>query len=171
MFTIPLLSRAVDRSPGEEHQPSLHLIGSGGEHGLGREIICSLPRAVSCRLCRGENDCPYIIERPLGRLVVRKREPQSLVVRDLMHVATGSANSSEEHGSPGQRAIAVIAWMSVPALLAWLVLYHRPDWGVLILPAAVMLATFVITIVGVPVVRWLWRDHGGTRRGGAWHHS
>ena len=71
---------------------AFRIIGSGGAHGIGREMLCSLPRAVSCRVCFGEKDCPYIVERPYGRLVVRKRPPTDLVVRHVATVATGSRN-------------------------------------------------------------------------------
>lgn len=156
---------------GEQQAPAFHVIGSGGEHGLGREVLCSLPRSISCRLCKGEHDCPYIVERPLGRLIVRKREPKSLVVRDLMYVATGSADALPREIPFRQKLVVAMSWAAIPLLLAWVIFVHEPEWVGLLFPAGVMLATFVFTIVGVPIVRWFWRDHGGKRRGGAWRPS
>lgn len=153
------------------HSARIPLIGSDGEHGLGREILCSLPRTVSCRLCKGEHDCPYVVERPLGRLIVRRREPQSLVIRDLLFVSTGSENRSGTTTPMSHRLLILLSWLSLPALISWVVFVHRPNVFNLIAPGIVMLVTFFATIIGVPIVRWLWRDHGGRRRGGAWRPS
>lgn len=144
------------------------LTGSEGDHGVGREILCSLPRSIACRLCQGEKDCPYIVERPLGRLIVRKREPVSLVVRDLVHVSTGSENTAGTSAPVRQWVVALLSWMAIPALIAWVVFVHHPNYTNLIFPGIVMATTFVLTIVGVPIVRWFWLDHGGKRRGGPW---
>lgn len=166
-----VMSPPMEPETGEHGENEFHLIGSGGEHGLGREMLCSLPRSISCRLCKGEKDCPYIVDRPYGRLVIHKRKPESLVVRDLVHVATGSGNSAAYAVPNRQKAIALVAWTMVPILVGWVIFVHRPSWTAFIVSAGVMLATFGVTIIGVPIVRWFWRDHGGSRRGGAWHPS
>lgn len=161
----------MDSDAGSPEDGHFHLIGSGGEHGLGREILCSLPRSVSCRLCKGEQDCPYIVERPVGRLVIRKREPTSLVVRDLLYVATGSTNDPTYRTPLRQRVVAIVGWSLVPLLLFWVVFVHRPGADGIAWPGIVMLASFLVTVAGVPMVRWQWRDHGGVRRGGPWRPS
>ena len=159
-----------DESVAGGEQP-FQLIGSGGEHGLAREVICSLPRSVSCRLCRGEKDCPYIVERPFARLIVRKRQPTTLVVRDLVDVSTGAANSPDYRTPLWQWAIAALGWVMVPFAIVWFYVIEPSGWTNTTIPALVMLATFVITITGVPAVRWRWRDHGGRRAGGPWRPS
>ncbi len=150
---------------------AFRIIGSGGAHGIGREMLCSLPRAVSCRVCFGEKDCPYIVERPYGRLVVHKRPPTDLVVRHAATVATGSRNPLGTWTPLWQKAAALLAWTAVPLLIWWNWIAHRPPLMTLALPAALLLATFAATVVGVPLVRWTWRDHGGSRRGGPWRPS
>ena len=158
-----------DGASAGDDQP-FRLIGTDGEHGLAREVVCSLPRSVSCRLCRGEADCPYIVERPYGRLVVRKRDPVELIARDVTIVATGSADDGRRT-SGWQLGVALAAWVSLPVAAWWTLIVHPPVLEGVVVPAAVMLATFALTVVGVPIVRWRWRDHGGRRSGGPWRPS
>jgi|GEM_PF-3462173 len=58
-------------------------------HRLVREMMCSLPRSISCRMCPGERDCPYIVDRPYGRLVVHRRPPHLPVVLHRDYALTG----------------------------------------------------------------------------------
>lgn len=155
----------------DEGESRFRLIGTGGDHGLAREVVCSLPRSIGCRLCPGEKDCPYIVDRSFARVVVHKREPEPLVERELVDVSSGSANDRSWRTPLHQRFLAAIGWAIPPLLIAWTVLILRPDWHELAIPAALMLLTFLCTIVGVPVVRWKWRDHGGTREEGPWRPS
>jgi hypothetical protein len=135
-----------------------------GEHGLGREILCSLPRVLSCRLCIG-SDCPYIVERTHGRLVVRKRPPVELIGQDVTTVATGSANRRDRSPS-WQQAVAMCTWVVLVVLIWWTWIAHPPTTTFAVLPAVVMLLTLVVTIIGVPLVRWRWGDRGGSPKGG-----
>lgn len=133
--------------------------------------MCSLPRTVSCRLCRGEKDCPYIVDRPLGRLIVHKREPTQLVVRDVVSVATGSRNVDGFRNPIHQRLLAALAWIAIPILVWWTVFVLRPNGAALLIPAALMAITFIGRIIGVPIVRSRWDDRGGVRKGGPWRPS
>jgi hypothetical protein len=145
-------------------------IGHGGEHGLGREMLCSLPRGIACRLCRGEHDCPFVAERPYGRLVVKRRTPESLIDTGAARPVTGIHNPSRSH-TWWQPVVAIGAWIAIPIAM-WFTWFVRPvSWADVARPALVLLTTFAMTVVGVPLVRMLWRDRGGRRQGGAWKPS
>lgn len=150
---------------------TFRVIGSGGEHGIGREVICSLPRSVSCRLCRGEHDCPYIVDRPYGRLVVHKRAPVELAVRDILTVATGSADAAGHRAPWRQRVAATVAWAVLVAAVVWNWVVRPVTIGVFLVAGAGLVVTLFGTMIGVPLARWRWRDHGGRRRDGPWRPS
>ena len=107
----------------------------------------------------------------MGRLIVHKREPTQLVVRDVVSVATGSRNADGFRDPIHQRLLAALAWFVVPFLIWWTVFILRPNGAALLIPAAFMTITFIGTIIGVPIVRSRWGDRGGTRKGGSWRPS
>lgn len=149
----------------------VQFIGTGGEHGLAREMLCSLPRGLACRLCKGEADCPYIVDRPYGRLIVKKRKPESELAHRVVHKATGIRNRPDVRTPWWQPALAALVWLLIPVAI-WFNWFFRPvTWNAIAAPAIVMLTTFTMTVIGVPLVRLLWRDRGGRRRGGAWKPS
>lgn len=165
---VSLMSLVMDDRSDESTHSSFRSINSNSEHGVGHEILCSLPRSIACRLCQVEKDCPYLVDRSPGRLVVHRREPVDLVVRDLVYVSTGSKNSPN-HSTPFlHHVLALLAWLSVPLLIFWVVFVHQPGLLDLVYPALAMLATFLFTITGVPIVRRLWRNHGGRHRTKPW---
>lgn len=147
----------MDDTP--DRQP-VEWVGKGGEHGLGREIVCSLPRAFGCRVCPGEKDCQFIVDRPMGRLVVHKREPRRLVPLPHVVPSTGSHSDSEPHPR-FQRMAAVTGWAFAIGVFVWLWVLQPPSADEIILPLAIKGALFIGVVVGVPLVRATWRDRGG----------
>jgi membrane protein YdbS with pleckstrin-like domain len=94
-----------------------------------------------------------------------------LVERNLVDVSTGSANDPAYRTPLWQWVWAMIGWMTIPFLITWFFVIRTPSWtSVSVLPI-LMLATFVMTIIGVPLVRWGWGDHGGRRKDGPWRPS
>ena len=133
-------------------------------HRLVREMVCSLPRGVSCRLCPGERDCPYIVDRPYGRLVVHKRPAHSPVLLRQDYVLTGRDNDPARRTPFHQALLAWIGWLIIPLLVAWGWIFHYPGWSQLELAGVFLLVTLLEAIIGVPLVRRTWKDRGGERR-------
>jgi len=161
----------VDSDGSDADGAPVQLIGTGGEHGLAREMLCSLPRSLSCRLCRGEHDCPYIVERPYGRLIVKKRPPQTVLAQRVIHKETGIRNDPKVGTPWWQAVIAVLAWCAIPIAIYFNWIANPIPWAAIALPAGALLLTLSGTVIGVPLARVFWRDRGGKRRGGAWKPS
>lgn len=102
---------------------------------------------------------------------MHKRPPVELAVRDVLSVATGSADTPGRPAPWRQRIAATCAWVVVAVAVAWNWVVHPVTIGVLLVAGAGLVATLLGTMVGVPLVRWRWRDHGGRRRGGPWRPS
>jgi hypothetical protein len=145
---------------GDADPPHVEWVGHGGEHGLSREIVCSLPRAFGCRVCQGEKDCQFIVDRPMGRLVVHKREPVRLVERSRLVPSTGSVSDPTPHPL-AQRGMAIGAWLVSVGAFVWLWVVRPPSVDEIVLPLAIKTAMFVGVVLGVPLVRATWRDRGG----------
>lgn len=145
---------------GNDAPQPVEWVGRGGEHGLSREIVCSLPRAFGCRVCQGEKDCQFIVDRPMGRLVVNKREPTRLVPRPRHVPSTGSVSDPEPHPVT-QRLVALTAWLVAVGAFVWLWVLQPPSADEIVIPLVVKAVLFVSVVAGVPLVRAGWRDHGG----------
>ncbi len=142
---------------GGGHVERRHLLGHDGEHGLAREVVCSLPRSFGCRVCPGERDCPFIVDRPFGHLVVHRREPVRLVAPAHEPPGTGSRCSAPPH--PGaQVLVATLGWLAVLGFVLWWWVLRPPSAADVAVPLALKLAVFVFVVVGVPLVRSSWRD-------------
>lgn len=136
------------------------------EHGILREVICGGPRPLMCRLCKGEQDCPYVADRSALRLRVTYRDPTD-PVPPLEHriVATGSEGMPVHGRHPaGVVTAAALAWIVSVGLVVWFWVLHRPAPGEVVAVLGLKVAVFAFVVVGIPFVRLTWSHHGGRFR-------
>jgi len=143
------------------------LVGhSRDEHGVLREIACGAPRPLMCRLCKGEQDCPYVAARSPLHLQVTYRDPTDPVPA-LEHrtVATGSRGLPAQSRHPVVLvAAAATGWLATIGLILWFWVVHVPHWTEVVAVLGLKVAVFVFVVAGVPLVRLGWSHHGGRFR-------
>ncbi|MFM7063371.1 MAG: hypothetical protein ACKO04_07750 [Actinomycetes bacterium] len=140
---------------------------SPDEHGVLREMICGGPRPLMCRLCKGEQDCPYIADRSSFRVRVSYRDPTDPVPPlEQRSVATGADGMPAQARHPGGLLVAAaLAWLVAVGLVLWFWVVERPTWAEVGAVLGVKVVVFVFVVVGVPLVRLTWSHHGGRFRG------
>ena len=162
MERVPQESRRIE----VRDEPVLLVGHSPDEHGILREVLCGAPRPLACRMCKGEQDCPYVSDRSALRMRVTYRDPTDPVPPLAhRHVATGSNGTPADARHPlGLRLAAAGAWLVAVGLVVWFWVVDRPSWGELLALLGLKLAIFVFVVAGIPLVRLTWSHHGGRFR-------